>query len=332
MTPGATAGARQAPVAGKGVSLKAYVSAVTVFGQRGTTWCGTRVVRPETYHGEEWHFLVDLRRERRLCGGKPPDPLSLAPDISVPNATAILDPPVASSQDGQCRNATLDEESGGPQSCMPPGRVPRYPKRIRHNVVRLLELETLGRHSECQQQQYSSTGQMARGPDRIQDGTVSGGIYLVYAVGKLTGPDRDSLRTSISKLNHHPEIQDKCKMLEKAGQRYLEHSSVHGGGLQAKCDIPNGTELCYYIGDIYNENNNPYGNHSLDMGGSVYVNASGVPRNLPPGRCLHMMNHGCRPNGKLKEFVPEFWNDDLVMFVYVTTRFISKGEQVTMAY
>ena len=130
MTPGATAGARQAPVVGKGVSLRAYVSAVTVFGQRGTTWCGTRVVRPETYHGEEWHFLVDLRREGRLCGGKPPDPLSLAPDISVPNATAILDPPVASSQDGQCRNATLDEESGGPQSCMPPGCVSRYPKRM----------------------------------------------------------------------------------------------------------------------------------------------------------------------------------------------------------
>jgi hypothetical protein len=68
------------------------------------------------------------------------------------------------------------------------------------------------------------------------------------------------------------------------------------------------------------------------MWGTEYVNASGVPKNLPPGRCLHMMNHGCDPNGKLVEFVPDSWNDDLVLFVYVTTRDILKGEQVTMAY
>ncbi len=50
MTSGAVAG-RQALTAGKGVSLRAYVSAATVFGQIGTMWCGTRVVQPEVYHG-----------------------------------------------------------------------------------------------------------------------------------------------------------------------------------------------------------------------------------------------------------------------------------------
>ncbi len=111
MTPGTTAGARQAPAAEKGVSLRAYVSVATVFGQRGTMWCGTRVVLPEVYHGEEWLFLVELRHEGHLCGGKPTDQLSLAPDISVANATAILDPPAASNQEGQCRNANVGEES-----------------------------------------------------------------------------------------------------------------------------------------------------------------------------------------------------------------------------
>ena len=44
------------------------------------------------------------------------------------------------------------------------------------------------------------------------------------------------------------------------------------------------------------------------------------------------MNHGCRPNGKLVEFIPDYWNDDLVLFIYVTTVFIPKGAQVTMDY
>jgi hypothetical protein len=156
---------------------------------------------------------------------------------------------------------------------------------------------------------------------------------LVYAAGNIAGEDKESIYNSIHEFNNHPKIQKQCRLLEMSGHRFLQHSSSHGGGLSAKIDIPDKTPLCYYIGDIHDADHNPDGNQCMSNGFSgataLRINASDVPRDLPPGRSAQMINHGCGPNGEITTYVPDQWNNDLVLLVFTSIEPITKGTEVT---
>jgi hypothetical protein len=89
--------------------------------------------------------------------------------------------------------------------------------------------------------------------------------HLIYTFGKVVGEDSSDIEVSIEQFNSHPGIQKKCEQLEHAGLKYFRFSPLHGTGIAAKSDIPQNTELSYYIGAC-----NPAGNHrdSMDMGSS----------------------------------------------------------------
>ncbi len=59
------------------------------------------------------------------------------------------------------------------------------------------------------------------------------------------------------------------------------------------------------------------------------LNASDVPRDLPPGCSAHMINHNCAPNGDITTYVPDQWDNDLVLLVFISTKPITKGTEVT---
>ncbi len=85
-------------------------------------------------------------------------------------------------------------------------------------------------------------------------------------------------------LLHTGWARRKCEQLEHAGFKYLRSSSQHGKGLAAKIDIPENTELNYYIGTVYATAYNSVGNHSIEVGScgrtNLCVNASRLPKNL----------------------------------------------------
>ena len=161
-------------------------------------------------------------------------------------------------------------------------------------------------------------------------------VDLVYKIGTVVGDDKESIQESIFEFNGHPAIQSKCVDLERAGSKYLRLTSSHGTGRAARRNIPKGTELCCYIGVIYDATHNPAGNHSIEMGlcgeTRIYVNASQLPHGLPLGRSMHMANHSCDPNCAVKYYVPDGWNHDLVLFMMVASRDIVKKEDVTFEY
>ena len=161
-------------------------------------------------------------------------------------------------------------------------------------------------------------------------------IRLVYELGMVAGEDKETIVESIREFNKHPAIQLKCEELEKAGRKYLRLASSHGTGLAAKSNIPRDTELCYYVGIVYDAKHNPSGNHSIEMGLSgttlIYINASQIPHDIPLGRCMHMGNHSCAPNCTVTYYVPDGWNYDLVLFVLVAAQDIVTDEEVTFQY
>ena len=81
-----------------------------------------------------------------------------------------------------------------------------------------------------------------------------------------------------------------------------------------------------YIDHLYKKKNNPPDNHCLTLGGSrdslLYVNAIVVPKNIPPRRCLHMMNHGCGQKENLSNLYLIFGMTILIMLIYVSTEVI----------
>ena len=159
---------------------------------------------------------------------------------------------------------------------------------------------------------------------------------LVYEYGKVVGEDQEYIKQSIDAFNAHPDIQLKCEHLEEAGLRYLRFTSLHGTGIAAREDVPQGTELYYYLGEVYDADHNPVGNHCLDIGRSgrtlLCVNASRVPKNLPLGSSMHMANHSCNPNCRATSYEPENWNNDLVLLMLVAIRDIKSGEAITFQY
>jgi hypothetical protein len=161
-------------------------------------------------------------------------------------------------------------------------------------------------------------------------------IRLVYECGIILGPDKEDIRQSIHDFNGHPAIQSKCANLEKAGAKYLKLAPSQGMGLAAKINIPRDTELCYYIGVVNVADHDPPGNYSID-GGQIgqtrlRINATRVPRNGPAGCSMHMGNHGCDPNCEAVPYVPEGWNNDLVLLMLVSIRDIKQDTQVTFQY
>ena len=107
-------------------------------------------------------------------------------------------------------------------------------------------------------------------------------------------------------------------------------------GLAAKRDIPQGTELCFYVGIVYDDVHNPDSNHCIEMGRSgatlLYINASQIPFGLLLGRCMHLANHSCDPNCVVTYYVPDGWDNDLVLFILVAARDIVIDEDVTFQY
>jgi hypothetical protein len=152
----------------------------------------------------------------------------------------------------------------------------------------------------------------------------------------VVGEDREDIKVSIEQLNSHPGIQKKCEQLEHAGFKYLQFSSLHGTGIADKIDIPQNTELSYYIGAVYAVACNPVGNYSIDVGSSgrpnLCVNATRVPKNLPLGCSMHMANHGCNPNCRVTPYEPDGWDNDLVLLMLVAMRDIVRGEAVTFPF
>jgi hypothetical protein len=73
---------------------------------------------------------------------------------------------------------------------------------------------------------------------------------LIYTFGKVVGEDSADIEVSIEQFYSHHGIQLKCEQLEHAGLKYLRFSSLHGTGIAAKNDIPQNTELSYYIGAV----------------------------------------------------------------------------------
>jgi hypothetical protein len=86
----------------------------------------------------------------------------------------------------------------------------------------------------------------------VQRGTPVSAVIprLIYTFGEVVGEDREDIKVSIEQLNSHPGIQRKYEQLEYAGFKYLQFSSLHGTGIAAKIDIPQNTELSYYIGAV----------------------------------------------------------------------------------
>ena len=150
----------------------------------------------------------------------------------------------------------------------------------------------------------------------------------------MAGKDAEHIQQSIHHFNQHPALQSKCKELEKNGHRYLKIASEHGRSIAAKRPIPSGTELCYYIGIIYD--GNPEGNYCVDGGlvgeTQLNINASDIPDNLPLGCCMHLVNHGCNPNGKVETYVPEGWDNDLELLILTATCKIDTEEHITFRY
>ncbi len=128
----------------------------------------------------------------------------------------------------------------------------------------------------------------------------------------------------------------KCEQLEHAGLKYLQFSSLHGTGIAAKNELPQNTELSYYIGADHAAACNPAGNHSMDMESSgrtsLCVNTTHVPKDLPLGCSMHMANHSCYPNCRVTPYEPEGWNNHLVLLMLVAIRDILSGEAVTFQY
>ena len=156
---------------------------------------------------------------------------------------------------------------------------------------------------------------------------------LVYVIGRVLDDEHMSIEREVNTFNGHPDIQEKCRNLEVAGHRYLRRvKSKFGTSLVAKVDIPGGTELCYYIGTIFAARYNPPGNHCIDMGLGLRINASRLPHNLCTGACMHQLQHSCNPNSTVDEFVPNGYNGDFVLLICSSSTFIKKGAAVTIRY
>jgi hypothetical protein len=153
----------------------------------------------------------------------------------------------------------------------------------------------------------------------------------VYTLGEVVGEDREDIKVGIEQFDSHPGIQRKCKQLEHAGFKYLQFSSLHGTGIAAKIDVPQNTELSYYIGAVYAVACNPAGKHSIDVGSSwcVRVNATGVPKDLPLRCSMHMANRSCNPNCPATPYQPDDWTNDLVLLMLVAMCDIVSGKAVT---
>jgi hypothetical protein len=113
----------------------------------------------------------------------------------------------------------------------------------------------------------------------VQRGTPVSAVIprLIYTFGEVVGEDCEDIKVSIEQLNSHPAIQRKCEQLKHAGFKYLQFSSLHGTGIAAKIDIPQNTELSYYIGAVYAVAYNPVGNHSIDVGSSGRTICASMP-------------------------------------------------------
>jgi hypothetical protein len=155
---------------------------------------------------------------------------------------------------------------------------------------------------------------------------------LVYTYGEVVGEDREDIEASIEKFNAHPGIQRKCERLERAGLKYLRFASWHGTGIAAKIDVSQNTELCYYLGAVYSAACNPAGNHCMDIGSSLCVNATRVVKDLPLGCSMHMANQSCNPNCRVILLELEDRNNDLVLLVLVAMLDIVSDEAITLQY
>ena len=218
---------------------------------------------------------------------------------------------------------------GGMPGRRPPTDDIGFPKQVGHGSTRNESKHPMRTRSSISTGMNSST---------VQRGTLDPAVIprLVYMFGEVVGEDCEDVRVSIEQFNSHPGIQKKCEHLELAGSKYLQISSLHGTGIAAKIDIPQNTELCYYIGIVYAVACNPVGNHSIEVASSgrttLCVNATSVPKNLPLGCSMHLANHGCNPNCRVTPYEPDGWDNDLVLLVLVAMRDIVGGEAITFQY
>ena len=62
------------------------------------------------------------------------------------------------------------------------------------------------------------------------------------------------------------------------------------------------------------------------------INASRVPRDLVPGRCMHLLNHSCDPNCTVVSYAPDGWDNDLELLIFEAIQEIRQGQPVTFHY
>jgi hypothetical protein len=140
-------------------------------------------------------------------------------------------------------------------------------------------------------------------------------------------------------LNHDCHRWDRiwARSMQCCIIRYLHvEQSDMGRSLIAKIDIPDNTDLSYYIGTANAVGLDPHSNHSMYLGlcGGVplHVNATRLPGDLPLGACMHLHAHSCNPNGVVYEYIPDGWNNDLALLVFRSIMYIKAGDLVTFAY
>jgi hypothetical protein len=259
-----------------------------------TVWWGTRVVRPGENLDQEQLLSPDLRCTLRLCGGMPKRRLT---------------------------------KNSADSDWTPPGPGPwqRRGDRTHHMTTRSVRPRRV----------ISLTN---RQPEDTSNPEIPEHHRIVYELGRVVGEESQFVRDCIRKFHMSTAIQSKCDELERAGHKYLTLVSSHGIGVAAKQDIPLHTQLGYYVGVLYDADHNPPGNHCITGGqiGQVQlelcINASRVPRDLVPGRCMHLLNHSCDPNCTVVSYAPEGWDNDLELLILVAIQEIRQGQPVTFHY
>ena len=160
---------------------------------------------------------------------------------------------------------------------------------------------------------------------------------LIYDLGHVPSEYRADLTETLRDFHNQSAIQKKCADLELAANQFLRvGQSKLGRSIIAKTDIPDNTDLTYYMGIAHAAGFDPHSNHSMYLGlcggTPLHVNASRLPKDLPLGACMHLHAHSCKPNGMVYEYIPDGWINDLALLVFASIARIKAGDLVTFAY
>ena len=142
-----------------------------------------------------------------------------------------------------------------------------------------------------------------RAPTRPRPQPAADAIIL-YTIGNIPQRDRHELQAALDAFHANRYLQDQCRLILEDAQRYLipEHVDGQGAGYKARQDIPAGTRLAVYSGQISRFGTDP-GNHFLslaDLGFGYPLVADGTPpadaasAPVPVGQ-MQMLNHACPP-------------------------------------